>query len=219
MTAQVSLIIPCYNQARFVGEAIRSALGQSRPPAEIIVADDGSTDALDDALTPFDGRIRLHRQLNRGPAAARNAGLALARFELIAFLDADDLWPETSLEARLGMLAQTGAELAFGAVVNLDLRHGREDAPKPGRMAGAMLARRDVFARVGLFDEALGSAELFDWMDRATAAGCRCVYADESVLVRRIHGANMMLSLPGTEAERLTVLRRIVAAKRAGSGN
>lgn len=215
MTAGVSLIIPCCDQARFVGAAIRAALDQTRPPAEVIVVDDGSTDDLAAALAPFEGAVRLHRQPNRGPAAARNAGIALARFALLAFLDADDLWPPASLEARLSVMARTDAGLVFGSVVNLDVRHGREDAPKPARMAGAMLARRSVFARVGPFDEGLGSAELLEWIDRARAAGCAVAFADETVLVRRIHGANMMLTAADTEAERMSVLRRIVAAKRA----
>jgi glycosyltransferase involved in cell wall biosynthesis len=218
MTARISLIIPSYNQAGFVGEAVQSALAQSHPPAEIVVVDDGSTDEIATQLAHFDGRVKLHRQPNRGPAAARNAGLAMIGSELIAFLDADDLWPRHSLAARLNVLDRTGADLVFGAVANLDMRTRREEPPMPARMAGAMLVRRQAFERVGLFDERLRSAELIDWIDRSSTAGCAMAFADETVLLRRIHGANMMLTVPDTEADRFAVLRRIVGAKRLAQG-
>jgi len=219
MTAAVSLIIPCYNQAAFVEEAIGSALAQSLAPAEIVVIDDGSTDDIAPSLAPFGDRVRLHRQANAGAASARNVGLSMTCFPLVAFLDADDLWPEGSLAARVSALIRTNADLVFGAVANLDMRSGRREAPMPARMAGAMLARRAVFRRVGPFNEALRSAELIDWIDRAATAGCTIAYADDMVLLRRIHGANMMLNAPGTAADRMAVLRRIVAAKRLARGH
>ena len=91
----VSVIIPCYNAERFVGEAIESALDQTYPHKEIIVIDDGSTDRSMEVIRSFASRIRWESGPSRGGCAARNRGLALARGELIQFLDADDLlYPE-----------------------------------------------------------------------------------------------------------------------------
>ncbi len=88
----VSVIIPAYNSAHCLGRAISSALEQTTPPAEIIVIDDGSTDTTASVALGFGNRIRFLQQENRGQGAARNAGLAVARGEYVAFLDADDFW-------------------------------------------------------------------------------------------------------------------------------
>ena len=88
----ISVIIPTYNYARFLAEAIDSALGQSYAPLEIIVVDDGSTDATSEVLAAYGDRIRVLRQKNQGVAMARNAGIAAARGDYLAFLDSDDAW-------------------------------------------------------------------------------------------------------------------------------
>ncbi len=89
---QISVIIPTFNRAQSVGEAISSVEKQTRKADEIIVVDDGSDDGTPEILRHFDGRIRLIRQANQGVSAARNAGIQAASGEWIAFLDSDDLW-------------------------------------------------------------------------------------------------------------------------------
>lgn len=93
-TPKLSIIIPAHNAAAFIGEAVRSALGQTGPPCEVIVVDDGSTDATPEALQLFARHpdVTLLRQSNQGSAAARNAGLGRARGAYVGFLDADDRW-------------------------------------------------------------------------------------------------------------------------------
>ncbi|KAA3628682.1 MAG: glycosyltransferase [Proteobacteria bacterium] len=97
----VSVIIPAYNCAPYLPTAIESVLSQSHEDLELIVVDDGSTDTTSSILEPYVGRIRLLRQKNAGAAAARNYGLALAKGELIAFLDADDWWEPCKLAAQV----------------------------------------------------------------------------------------------------------------------
>lgn len=214
---RLSVIIPCYNAGRFVGDAIASALAQSRPANEIIVVDDGSTDDSVAQVERFTGQIRLIRQANAGAAAARNAGLAAARHELIAFLDADDLWPPHSLACRIAALDRPEIDLVFGAVRQLiDDGDGqaRLGPPHEGRLAGSMIIRRQVFDRVGQFDESLASAEVIDLAARAQAAGhAGCAIADV-VLHRRVHGANLMLHHGGANADVLRVLRRSIERRR-----
>ncbi len=93
----VSVIIPAYNAASVVSDAVKSALSQSKPPDEVIVVDDGSTDGTREVLREYP-TIRYIYQENAGPAAARNRGIAEATGELIAFLDADDIWDRDKLK-------------------------------------------------------------------------------------------------------------------------
>ena len=102
----MSAVIPAYNAAEFVGRAIKSVLGQTRPADEIIVVDDGSTDDTAEAVREYAGQVRYIRQDNAGASAARNRGIAEAKGEWIAFLDVDDEWLPENLEVQLGLLAR-----------------------------------------------------------------------------------------------------------------
>ena len=110
----VSVIVAAYNASRTVGETIRSVLAQTRQDFEIVVIDDGSTDDTASILAHWttDPRIRLHRQENAGPAAARNAGIALARGDYVSMLDSDDLWLPCYLE-RMVQALQESPESGF----------------------------------------------------------------------------------------------------------
>jgi glycosyltransferase involved in cell wall biosynthesis len=102
MSAQtVSVVIPCYNAASFLREALESALAQTHPPDEVIVVDDGSTDNSADIAGAFGLPVRVIRQANQGESVARNRGIEEARSEWVAFLDADDVWRPTKLERQL----------------------------------------------------------------------------------------------------------------------
>jgi glycosyltransferase involved in cell wall biosynthesis len=112
----VAVVVPLYNAARYLDKALLSALNQTYPPAEIIVVDDGSTDNSLQIATERsrrDSRIRLLQQAHRGPGAARNMAIAQARSELIAPLDADDLWQPTKLERQVEILRQGGASVGL----------------------------------------------------------------------------------------------------------
>jgi glycosyltransferase involved in cell wall biosynthesis len=92
LTTKFSIIIPTYNRSNVIGEALDSVSAQTFQNYEVIVVDDGSTDDTCEALKPYADRIRYFKQLNKGPAAARNRGVVESRGEYIAFLDSDDLW-------------------------------------------------------------------------------------------------------------------------------
>jgi len=109
-----SVIIPCYNRAEMLREAIQSALDQTCPPLEVIVVDDGSTDNSAAVAKSFGPPVRTLRQANAGAAAARNAALDVAKGEFVAFLDSDDLWKPEKLEVQLA---------AFEARPHLSLVH------------------------------------------------------------------------------------------------
>lgn len=102
----VSVVIPAYNAGRFIEEAIKSVLSQDWAPIEIIVVNDGSTDRDYSELESLGTQIRVIQQSNRGVAAARNIGFALARQEYVAILDADDVWVPGKLRAQMTHLSQ-----------------------------------------------------------------------------------------------------------------
>ncbi len=97
----ISVIIPLYNQARWVREAVESALNQTHPPLEIVVIDDGSTDGGAVGLAAMDRRVKVIHQTNAGVARARNAGAASALGSYLAFLDSDDTWHQEKLELQM----------------------------------------------------------------------------------------------------------------------
>ncbi|NNE09995.1 MAG: glycosyltransferase family 2 protein, partial [Gemmatimonadetes bacterium] len=112
----VSIIVPLYNKERTVVSAIEKALGQSSSAFELIVVDDGSTDGSVAALAPFEDRIQLLTQENAGPSAARNAGARVARFPVLAFLDADDEIHEDFVRSHLAVRnAHSNVELSLNS--------------------------------------------------------------------------------------------------------
>jgi glycosyltransferase involved in cell wall biosynthesis len=108
----VSVIIPAYNAAAFLGETLDSVLAQTYPNLEIIVVDDGSTDATPHLLDGYRERIRVLREANAGQGAARNYGAREARGNLLAFLDNDDLWDPDKIACQVGLLARFPEALA-----------------------------------------------------------------------------------------------------------
>ena len=177
----VSVILPVHDRADIVHHAIASVLGQSVRDLELLVVDDGSSDALDDALQRFrDPRLRLLRQpTNRGAAAARNLGLRAAAGRYLAFIDSDDCWLPGSLAARLKALetAPEEAGLVFGRLEHVTAggRVRIEGTPPPLDTKRAMLERnlivgtpgvmlrRRVLETVGLFDEGMPACEDYDY--------------------------------------------------------
>ena len=117
MFERVSVIIPAFNAARYIGEALESVFAQTLPADEVIVIDDGSTDDTVSEATRFP--VKLLSQKNRGSAAARNAGVHASRGGLLAFLDADDLWMRDKLKLQRAFLdSQRQSEAVFGMVRN-----------------------------------------------------------------------------------------------------
>jgi glycosyltransferase involved in cell wall biosynthesis len=175
----VSVIIPTYNSASLVTQAIDSALAQTAPPAEIIVADDGSTDDTRQRVTAYGKPVIYRGQKNRGVAAARNLGLRRATGQFVAFLDADDLWHPTKLEVQLevmtaqpdlgllgtGRYDPSGVHRAVsgrGAVTRIAWR---DLAVKNYFTASSVMVRRMVLDQVGEFDTTLQGPEDYDlWL-------------------------------------------------------
>ena len=190
---KVSVVVPTYNSARFLGKAIQSVLDQTFQDWELIVVDDGSTDNTREVVAAFqDPRIHYVHQENRGAAAALNAGIRLGRGAYVAFLGADDRWLAEKLALQVAQLDNLPLEvgLVYSDLHLLDLEDdtilgrflgGRE--PPRGRVLSqlvrtegsflhpcASLIRREVFEKVGVFDEGLKTHEDWDLWIRIAAA-------------------------------------------------
>ncbi len=196
----VSTIIPTFDRAAMVAEAVASALSQDAADLEVIVVDDGSTDDTRMVLAGFsDPRLRVVATTNRGVSAARNLGTSLARGRYVAFLDSDDTWLPGKIERQLAYMADTGHVVS--QTQEIWMRGGRRVNPrrihlkKDGdffRQAlrlclvspSSVMIERDFLQRVGGFDEGLAACEDYDLWLRMLLRG-PIGLLDEALTVRR----------------------------------
>jgi glycosyltransferase involved in cell wall biosynthesis len=182
----ISVIIPTYNRAEYLKEAIQSVLGQDyfqrqdkQQRFEIIVVDDGSTDTTEDIVRSLDCDIQYIYQKNRGVSAARNVGLEHSKGEFIAYLDSDDLWKKDKIAVQMSLLsAVSRAMMCYteeiwirnSVFVNPKKRHKKYSGwifdkvlPLCLISLSSALFRREIFDEVGLFDENLPVCEDYDF--------------------------------------------------------
>ncbi len=225
--ASITTIIPVHNGERYLAEAIQSALDQTLPPAEIIVIDDGSTDGSAAIARAFGPPVRVLTQANLGPAAARNLGVQQATGELLAFLDADDLWMPNKLAHQVKILVDNpSCSAVLGRMENfitpeLDERQAALLAKSAGQggeiLIGTLLIRRAAFLSVGYFDTERRHGEFIDWWGRARQLGLPHAVLPELVMRRRLHTTNMTRREPHGRREYLALLREQVARQRGMS--
>ena len=212
----VSVVIPAHNAGRFLPETLASVFDQSYSSYEVIVVDDGSTDGTRQTLGAYEGRVIYRHQQNRGPSAARNAGIGTARGNYIAFLDADDLWTRDKLKLQVDFMEQNPQiGLVFSDMEEFDhekilcrsllektLLKSEMIASRPVVDAGrkllvedfiptsTVLIRKECLAKTGLFDESLHFVEDRELWLRVAASFPMAVLP---VVVgrKRVHGANL----------------------------
>jgi glycosyltransferase involved in cell wall biosynthesis len=224
-----SVLVPVYQAAATIGDALASVRGQTYAAHEILVCDDGSTDDLDSALAPHRDAITLVRQPNRGASAARNAVLRRATGDFVVTLDADDLY----LPTRLGRLAElaaaqpeldllaTDANFITGGQVNGRF-HDRTEFPAEGQREAILdrcflispAMRRSSLLAIGGYDESLRTAEDWDCFIRLILAGARAGLVDEPLLEYRLGDASLTAKRGETLQDRVRVLEK--AAKQPG---
>ncbi len=220
----LSVIIPAYNAARYLGEAIASVLAENYPALHVIIVNDGSTDDTAQVAARFGARVTVLSQPNRGVGAAMNLGLDAAQGEWLAFCAADDVWEPGRLAKQFAAFRQQPApDIVFGHVQNFfspDMpaadraRYVCPPKPLPGLMVTAMLLRRATFERVGHFRAEYTMGEFLDWYARAQELPLRIALIPDVVLRRRIHGKNLSIRAQTERGDFARVLKAAMDRRR-----
>ncbi len=227
----ISCIVPVYNGAKFIDEALESIASQSYPVAEIIVVDDGSTDATAEVVAAWLDKVTYVRKDNGGPASARNLGIQLSASPYLAFLDADDIWHPEKLERQMRRFAERPElelSLTYKRTFWVDEmseegeRLRREGHPfakdHPGYVCQTMLMPRTTFVRVGEFDENLRIGEDTDWLLRAERLGVVREILPDVLVYRRMHQSNISYTrYDGGAQDQLSLLFSHIRSRRSGS--
>jgi glycosyltransferase involved in cell wall biosynthesis len=230
---KVSVIIPAYNVAPYIGETLDSVFSQTFADFEVIVINDGSpdTEELERELARFPDSINYVKQENRGAAAARNEGLRAARGEFVAFLDGDDLWRSNYLDKQIKFILERDCDLVCAdAEVFSDGSHKDEtymetlmpDAPPTGDVtfigllsaeqslitSGVVVRRERVF-EAGLFDEELRNSQDFDLWLRLAWNGTRMAYQRQILLRYRSRENSLSGDEVNVHRRELRVLEKV----------
>lgn len=192
----VTVVIPVYNGAHFVGRAIESVLAQTLPAAEVLVINDGSTDNIEEVIARYGDAVRLVSQPNGGLSNARNTGTRLARSRYVAYLDADDWWHPRKLEAQIAAIErEEGANASYTGLVFVNAATGEESSTAPlqverlqpllqwcnpgGPTGSSILVSKELMQRVGPFNERLPACEDWEMWFRLFRAGVKFAIAPE----------------------------------------
>jgi glycosyltransferase involved in cell wall biosynthesis len=222
----VSVVVAAHDEEAFIAEALRSVLAQTHGAIELIVVDDGSTDAT--AALAAELGARVIRQPRRGQSAARNAGLAVANGAFWASFDADDVMPPDRLRRQVEHLESHPQDDAVVGLAEAFVSPGERrpahynpvwsDGPYAGH-PGTMLARRRVLEVVGGYDERLRLGEDVDWLARAHEAGVRVGSVAEVCLRYRVHRGNTSSDTGANRRATLAALRASVHRRRGGTAD
>ena len=226
-----SIVIPAYNAARFIGDALDSVLAQTINDHEIIVVNDGSTDTpeLEKALEPYLRYLTYIKRSNGGPAAARNTGIHAAKGEYVAFLDSDDQWVSNHLAEMKRVLESDGTlDLLYGDALSfgdlaVDGATTMSANPSEGLVTfeslvlckctvigSTVVARRQTLIAAGLFDESFRQGEDFDLWARVAYRGGRIDYRHHIHARRRIHKNNLTEDKIGAFRGQAKALRKLM---------
>ena len=230
----VSVIVPTYNRAEFLNRALMSVVKQTVKCSEIIVVDDGSTDDTANLLHKFARTIeiplKIIRQENKGPAAARNLGITSAKQEYVAFLDSDDHWNKRKIEIQYKIL-QDNPEYLISHTKEKWLRRGahlnqkKKHIPRHGdifdhclQLCGVgmstVMIRSDLFEKIGLFDENIRCCEDYDFWLRVS---CRFPFylVNEPLTVKEGGREDQVSSIyrMGMDRIRVYALKKIIDSK------
>lgn len=222
---RISVAIAAYNAEAYIAEAVDSVLGQTRPPDEVIVVDDGSTDRTAAILACYGNRIVRLSQANSGQATAINRALATAGGDALAFCDADDVWMPAKLALQTALLDRSNdIDAIFGQVEQFvspdvpDEHRARLRPPQDivrGEAKLTMLVRRTALDRIGQFDETLPATFFIEWLGRAKRLGLNAGYVDETIARRRLHlGNGGRTKAAAQDIETLMALRQAIKRSR-----
>lgn len=198
---KISVIIPHFNQTRFLKMAIDSVIAQTHVPYEIIVVDDDSTDELHDFFKTHGQYVRFFQQNKAGSSAARNLGIQKAQSDYIAFLDADDKWHPEKLNLQIQSLEKNPQQMIFSHVENFLCETLSENQkkifarnlnkPLIGIIPSSLLIARHTLLEIGLMNEQIQMGEFIEWYIRAQQLGIKTNVVKQTLVFRRIHAGHI----------------------------
>lgn len=222
--AGISVVTPFYNPGNYLAEAIESILNQELRPGEIILVSDGADEESVKVARRYIPEVKLIFQENKGAGAARNTGIKESCGELLAFLDADDLWHSQKLKLQSAFLmSHPECDMVFchaEQFISPELppeskaRLRNELIRMPGYVPGTMLIRKEAFLRIGLFNEQFRVGEFIDWYSKAISQGTAFHMMEEILLKRRIHNHNLGIHSRDKLADYTLILRQAIARRR-----
>jgi glycosyltransferase involved in cell wall biosynthesis len=218
----VSVVVPVENGERYLGQAIASIFAQEYAPFQVIVVDGRSVDRTRQIAESF-ASVRYLRQPGHGVADAYNAGISTARGEFVAFLSHDDMWTPDKLRVQVNFLvahpeirysiARVKFFLEPGCTPPQGFREELLEGDHVGYIMETLVARRDVFARVGLLDGRLPIGNDTDWFARAHDARVAMAALPNVLLKKRIHDANLSSDRSRAHQDLLTIIKDSIDRK------
>jgi len=212
----ISVIIPVYNGEKYLAEAIESVLSQECHPYEIIIVDDGSTDSTSAIAAKYDS-VKYICQPHSGLPATLNSGVAAARGDFFAFLDADDVWVKDKLTYQMAVFRQDpNLDMVFGYAQEFlspeisDLEAEKvqvKPGKNPGYLKGALLIKKTSFLRVGLFDDTWVVGDFIEWYKRALEIYLSSMMLPNVVLKRRVHTNNLSIRESDAQKDYVRILK------------
>ncbi|MFC1680524.1 glycosyltransferase family 2 protein [Pseudomonadota bacterium] len=228
MTMTVSVVIPVYNGAQYLAEALDSVVAQTVSPQRIILVDDGSSD---DSRTIAQRcpQVQLIETSHQGVADARNTGIEASDTTLIAFLDQDDIWLPQKLEKQLALFDANPSPEYVLALQSYFLEPGINrpawlkadilQGPQEGSTPSALVVRKSLFSRIGYFDPRYPNASDVDWFFRAKDMGIPHQTVEELLVRKRVHADNQSERVMAIHREILQISRAsIMRQKRKQRG-
>lgn len=230
---RVSVVIPTYNGAAEVRRAIDSALAQAGCEVEVIPVNDGSTDDTAYVLNSYGSRIRAVHQKNSGPAATRNAGIAAATGDWVAFLDHDDYWQPGKLAAQLAAADRTGADVIYTNAQNFgdvnrvaELRSNPDEMPEGDLfehllldnfiVVSSTMVRRELLEKVGGFNAPPGVEDWDLWL-RLSTSGAKFAPVREALTMYQWRPGSLSKNFERMRDIRRQIIRTAMASERAQS--
>ncbi|MFT5641877.1 MAG: glycosyltransferase involved in cell wall biosynthesis [Cyclobacteriaceae bacterium] len=218
---KTTVVIPSFNQGKYISETLDSIIQQTHPVDEILVVDDASTDDTCQIIKNKFPQVRLLiNSSNQGPSYSRNFGIESSTSDLITFLDADDLWPEDKIQwqydyliqnPNIDMVAGFGDYFFSEKIDQNDVRRKYlEGKPHFNAYLGTFLIRRSVFDRIGMFDVEMRLSEDQDWFMRSKEAGVSLEVKEKISLKKRVHDANTTDGLSFKDSGFIQALRNSI---------
>lgn len=224
----VSVIVPVYNGERFLRESIESILNQQYKEIEIIIIDDGSTDRSAEIAKSYEN-VHYINQSNQGPSVARNMGIQTSKGNFISFLDCDDVWYSEKLKVQMKYLIDhpdIGFVFAHRKMIVEKCitkppwyKEHLFDNASPVLCASALLARKNVFIKVGGYNPDYRFGENAEWLTRTKDFGIKMAILPETLLEQRLHDKNQTYHLNEMRSNILKALKESIDRQRERKAN